>query len=333
MRFFPNKLLLPAFALLFGSLLHLHAQKREYALAIHGGAGAMEAVVNDSSLAAPYYAALDSALRIGEKLLAEGAQAEEVVIAVICYLEDNPLFNAGKGATLTSEGTFELDASIMLGKDLSAGAVAGVKTVRNPIKAAYAVMAQSPHVMLSGKGAEHFAAEQGLEIVENAYFATPRTLRLIEQMKKEKNGTVGCVVLDRHGNLAAGTSTGGMFGKRWGRIGDAPIIGAGTYAVNNSCAVSCTGHGEYFIRHAVAFNLCARYKYLDETILQASEYIIHRELNAEAGNGGLIAVDKNGQIAMPFNCAGMFRGSIYKETSSPVSVHSVGIGAEVKLLP
>jgi len=309
-------------------LLSIHpllAQKREYAMAIHGGAGNLEGIAKDTALAAPYYAALDSALRIGDKLLAAGAQAEEVVIAVVRYLEDNPLFNAGKGATFTSEGTFELDACIMLGKDLSAGAVAGVKTVRNPIEAAYAVMTRSPHVMLAGAGAESFAAEQGLAIVDNTYFAVPKTLRLIEQMKNEKNGTVGCVVLDKHGNLAAGTSTGGMLKKRWGRIGDSPVVGAGTYADNNSCAVSCTGHGEYFIRHAVAFNLCARYKYLGETVSQAAEHIIHHELNADAGNGGLIAVDKHGIIAMPFNSAGMFRGSLYKEEGFSEPVSYVGI--------
>jgi beta-aspartyl-peptidase (threonine type) len=317
-------------AWLIFSLQPLLSQKCEYALAIHGGAGAMEAVVKDPAIAAPYYAALDSALRIGENLLTKGAQAEEVVIAVVRYLEDNPLFNAGKGATVTYEGGFELDACIMLGKDLSAGSVAGVKTVRNPIEAAYAVMTQTPHVMLSGAGADRFAAGQGLETVENSYFATPRTLQLIQQFKaeNEKNGTVGCVVLDKHGNLAAGTSTGGMLRKRWGRIGDAPIVGAGTYADNNSCAVSCTGHGEYFIRHAVAYNLCARYKYLGESVSQAAGFIIHQELNANAGNGGLIAIDKNGQIAMPFNSTGMFRGSIYKEANSPNSVKFVAIGTE-----
>ena len=303
------------------------AQKREYAMAIHGGAGNLENVAKDTALLGPYYAALDSALQIGEKLLAGGAQAEDVVIAVIHYLEDNPLFNAGKGATVTAEGTFELDACIMLGKDLRAGAVAGVKTVRHPIDAAYAVMTQSPHVMLSSAGADHFAAEQGLEIVENSYFATPRTLQIIERIKteSEKNGTVGCVVLDKQGNLAAGTSTGGMLNKRWGRIGDAPVVGAGTYADNGSCAISCTGHGEYFIRHAVAFNVCARYKYLGESVAQAAEYIIHRELNPDAGNGGLIAVDKNGQIAMPFNSAGMLRGCVYKEASEAQSVSYVAI--------
>jgi len=316
------------------SLQPLFSQKREYALAIHGGAGNLEAVVKDSAKAAPYYAALDSALCIGEKLLIEGAQAEVVIIAVIRYLEDNPLFNAGKGATVTYEGAFELDACIMLGKDLSAGAVAGAKNVRNPIEAAYAVMTQSPHVMLSGEGADKFAAEKGLETVENSYFATPRTLQLIEQFKEEneKNGTVGCVVLDKHGDLAAGTSTGGMLKKRWGRIGDSPVVGAGTYADNNSCAVSCTGHGEYFIRHAVAFNLCARYRYLGETVSQAAEYIIHHELNANAGNGGLIAVDNNGRIAMPFNSTGMLRGSLYKESNSITSVKFVAIGTETKFL-
>ena len=327
-----KSLLLTTAIYFFCSLSLLFAQKREYAMAIHGGAGTMDALVKDSALAAPYYAALESALQIGEQLLGEGTPAEEVVIAVIRYLEDNPLFNAGKGATVTFEGTFELDAGIMLGKDLRAGAVAGVKTVRHPIEAAYAVMTESPHVMLSREGADRFAAEQGLEIVENTYFATPQTLRLMERFKaeNEKNGTVGCVVLDKQGNLAAGTSTGGMLGKRWGRIGDAPVIGAGTYADNNSCAVSCTGHGEYYIRHAVAFNLCARYRYLGETVLQAAEHIIHRELSAEAGIGGLIAVDRNGQIAMPFNSSGMFRGSLYKETGSPAPVRSVAIGSETK---
>ena len=320
-----------ALFLTIACILCLHpllAQKRQYAIAIHGGAGNLENLAKDTALAAPYYAALDSALRIGEKLLAAGAQAEEVIIAVVRYLEDNPLFNAGKGATVTSEGTHELDAAIMLGKDLSAGAVAGVKTVRNPIEAAYAVMTKTPHVMLSGTGAERFAAEQGLAIVDNTYFSVPKTVKLIEQIKAEKNGTVGCVVFDKHGNLAAGTSTGGMLRKRWGRVGDSPVIGAGTYADNNSCAVSCTGHGEYFIRHAVAFNLCARYKYLGETLAQAAEYIIHRELNANESNGGLIAIDKNGIIAMPFNSTGMFRGSLFMEEGATEAVSYVAIGAE-----
>jgi beta-aspartyl-peptidase (threonine type) len=320
--------------LIFGllcSVLSMSAQQREYAMVIHGGAGVLDGVAQDANRAAPYYAALDSALAIGEAILAQGGEAEKAVIAVIRYFEDNPLFNSGKGATLTAEGTFELDAAIMLGKDLNAGAVAGVKTIKHPIEAAFAVMTKSEHVMLSGGGADRFAAEQGLEIVDNLYFATPRSLKWIEELKAEskKNGTVGCVALDKQGNLVAGTSTGGMRNKRWGRIGDAPIIGAGTYADNNSCAVSCTGHGEYFIRHAVAFNLCARYKYLNEPIATAADYIIHKELNTKEGNGGLIAVDKTGQIAMPFNSTGMFRGYVYKEKASPSVVKQVGIGQEM----
>ena len=234
------------------------AQDREYVIVVHGGAGAMAGLEEDPVKSAQYYAALDSALMIGDKVLSAGGEGPEAVMAVINYFEGNPLFNAGIGATCTVEGTFELDASIMEGKDLSAGAVAGLKHVKHPINAAYAVKTKSPHVMLSGAGAEEFAKEQGLEMVEdNMYFATPKTMEWIEKLKQEskKNGTVGCVVLDKQGNLTAGTSTGGMFKKRWGRIGDSPVIGAGTYADNNSCAVSCTGHGEYFIRHAVAFEV------------------------------------------------------------------------------
>ena len=309
----------------------MHARQREYAIAIHGGAGSTSGVEDDPARAAAYYAALDSALTIGESILAGGGAGEEAVIAVVSYLEDNPLFNAGKGATVTADGAFELDAAIMLGNDLRAGAVAGVTTVKNPIRAAYAVITNSPHVMLAGAGAERFAAKQGLEMVDNMYFATPRTLRWVEEFKKEseKNGTVGCVVLDRHGNLVAGTSTGGMLKKDWGRIGDAPIIGAGTYADNLSCAVSCTGHVEYFIRHAVAYNLCARYKHLSETIAEAADYIIHRELNPQAGSGGLIAVDREGNIAMPFNSIGMFRGFVYKEKDLP-AVRQTGIGKALR---
>ncbi|MDR1330947.1 MAG: isoaspartyl peptidase/L-asparaginase, partial [Tannerella sp.] len=235
------------------------AQECDYAIVVHGGAGAIAGLENDVAGAAAFHAALDSALMIGNDILSVGGEGIKAVAAVISYLEDNPLFNAGKGATVTGEGTFELDASVMQGQDLNAGAVAGVRTVRHPILAACSVMMNSPHVMLSGAGAEQFATEQGLEIVDNTYFATPRTMKRIEELKSGKNGTVGCVVRDRQGNLAAGTSTGGMLNKKWGRIGDSPVIGAGTYADNRSCAVSCTGHGEYFLRHAVAYNLCARY--------------------------------------------------------------------------
>ena len=292
---------------------------REYVIVVHGGAGAMSSLKDNPDQESAYYVALDSALMIGDSVLSAGGDGPQAVLAVIHYFEGNPLFNAGIGATVTADGTFELDAAIMEGHDLSAGAVAGVKHVKHPIDAAYAVKEQSPHVMLSGSGAEAFAREKGLDMVDdNLYFATPKTMKWVEKFKAEskKNGTVGCVVLDRDGNLTAGTSTGGMLGKRWGRIGDSPVIGAGTYADNQSCAVSCTGHGEYFIRHAVAYNLCARYKYLGEPIAQAADSIIHKELNSEAGNGGLIAVDRLGNFAMPYNSGGMFRGYLYKEKAS-----------------
>ncbi|WP_075558268.1 isoaspartyl peptidase/L-asparaginase family protein [Parabacteroides timonensis] len=313
--------------LLTGGCL-LQAQNREYVIVVHGGAGDVAGLESDPVRSAQYYAALDSALSIGDRILATGGEGPQAVMAVINYFENNPLFNAGKGATCTADGTFELDASIMEGKDLSAGAVAGVKTIKNPINAAYAVKTKTPHVMLSGTGADLFAAEQGLEQVDNMYFATPKTMKWIDKLKQEskKNGTVGCVVLDKQGNLTAGTSTGGMFKKKWGRIGDSPVIGAGTYADNQSCAVSCTGHGEYFIRHAVAFNLCARYKFLKEPVEEAADYIINVELNANEGNGGLIAVDKDGNIAMPFNSTGMFRGYLYKEKGGAAKEKKVGIG-------
>jgi len=308
------------------------AQQREYVIVVHGGAGAISAIANDPVLSAACHCALDTALQKGADVLDSGGQGSEAVIAAINYLENNPLFNSGKGATVNAEGFFELDASFMRGSDLNAGAVAGVRTIKNPINAAYAVMTETPHVLLSGAGADRFAKAHGIETVDdNRYFATPETLQQIEEMKKEnkKNGTVGCVVLDKYGNLFAGTSTGGMFKKMPGRIGDSPIIGAGTYADNNSCAVSCTGHGEFFIRHVVAFHLCVRYKYLGETVEEAANHIIHKELNANAGNGGLIAVDKNGQIAMTYNSQGMFRGFLFKEKNNAQVVKKIGIGDRI----
>ena len=316
--------------------VQLYAQEREYVIVVHGGAGAMKGLENNKAKAAEYYAALDSALTIGDAILSRGGEGPEAVMAVINYFEGNPLFNAGVGATCTIDGTFELDASIMEGKDLSAGAVAGVKYVKHPINAAYAVKTKTEHVMLAGEGADLFAKEQGLETVaDNQYFATPKTMKWIEELKKEskKNGTVGCVVLDKQGNLTAGTSTGGRFKKQWGRVGDSPVIGAGTYADNEGCAVSCTGHGEYFIRHVVAYNLSTRVKMLNQPIEKAADEIIFGELNAEAGNGGLIAVDRKGNIAMPFNSGGMHRGYLYKEKGKDKVVKAVGIGQTMKVLP
>ena len=285
--------------------------EREYVIVVHGGAGEMGDKADDPEVAGKYYAALDSALNIGREVLDGGGNGTEAVKAVIRYFEGNPLFNAGVGATISAEGYFELDAAIMEGKDLSAGAVAGVRHVKHPIDAAYAVKTASPHVMLSGTGADRFAEEQGLETVEdNSYFATPRTMKWVKELqaKSKKNGTVGCVVLDSEGNLTAGTSTGGMFGKKWGRIGDAPVIGAGTYA---------------------AFNLNARYKFLGESLEEAARHIIFNELNREEGNGGLIAVDKEGNFTMPFNCSGMYRGYLYKEKASGKVFEGYGISEKM----
>jgi beta-aspartyl-peptidase (threonine type) len=304
--------------------------QRDYVIVIHGGAGNSGKVAQDSVRAATYYAALDSALTVGYNVIEGGGDGVATVIEVIKYLENNPLFNAGKGATCTIDGKFQLDASIMTGKDLNAGAVAGVMTVKNPITAAYAVMTRSPHVMLVADGADKFAAENGLELVEdNSYFRSSRTDEYIEALKKEKHGTVGCVVLDRNGDLVAGTSTGGIFKKQYGRVGDSPIIGAGTYADNESCAVSCTGDGEYYIRNAVAVNICARYKYMGESVEQAADHMID-VLSLGEGRGGIIAVDKSGNIAMPFNTTGMFRGYLYKEKGADAITKRVGIGATLK---
>ncbi len=282
----------------------------EYLLVIHGGAGEMVREDMPDSVSEGYYDGMRAALVLGHRILDTGGSALDAVEAVVRYLEDHPLFNAGCGAVFTSEGRNELDASIMDGSTGLAGAVAGVTTVKNPVTAARAVMERSPHVMLAGQGAEKFAAEQGLDIVDPAYFFTrQRYERYLEMREKgEKHGTVGAVALDRRGNLAAATSTGGMSMKRYGRIGDSPIIGAGTYASNATCAVSCTGHGEYFIRNAVAYDLAARIMYSKSSLRKAAGEIIHNKLKKQGGTGGLIAIDKNGNYTMTFNTAGMFRG-------------------------
>jgi beta-aspartyl-peptidase (threonine type) len=232
-------------------------------------------------------------------------------------LEDNPLFNAGRGAVLTHEGQAELDASIMTGHDLKAGAVAGVKRIRHPIDLARKVMEDSPHVMLYGSGAEEFASSRGFEFVPNEFFVTPQRKRQLERVLQGRTqprnelsglGTVGAVAIDSAGNLAAATSTGGMTNKRWGRIGDAPIIGAGTYANNASCAVSATGHGEYFIRSVVAYDVCALMEYKGYSLDRAATEVVQGKLVERGGEGGIIAVDRSGNVALEFNSPGMFRG-------------------------
>lgn len=304
------------------------ATARRWGIAIHGGAGTITRQGVSPEREAEYAAKLREALDAGHRILARGGSSLDAVQAAINVMEDSPLFNAGKGAVLTNAGTAELDASIMEGKTLNAGAVAGVQHVRNPIDAARLVMEKSPHVMLAREGADAFARENGLAMVPQEYFITEARRRTLERQKAaeanrptsdagddplysspddRKYGTVGAVALDQAGNLAAGTSTGGMSNKRWGRIGDAPVIGAGTYADNASCAVSATGHGEYFIRVAVAHDICARVEYLGATIDEAGEATLARVAEL-GGDGGVIIMDARGNRAWPFNTAGMFRG-------------------------
>ncbi len=284
-------------------------KKQEWAIVIHGGAGAMSTENLSSELDKEYRAALTDALNAGKKILSEGGTALDAVEQTVRVMEDNPLFNAGKGAVFTHEGKNELDASIMDGSNLAAGAVAGVTDIKNPITAARTVMTNSQHVMLTGAGASQFAGEQGLEIVPPSYFYTDRRFNeLQEVLKKDKNGTVGCCALDKKGNLAAATSTGGMTNKRYNRIGDAPIIGAGTYANNNTCAVSATGHGEFFIRWTVAHDISALMEYKGLSLKEASELVVNDKLVKAGGSGGVICVDRYGNVSMPFNSKGMFRG-------------------------
>lgn len=299
-------------------------QAAEYAIVIHGGAGTITRADLTPAQDSAYRAALNAALDIGEEILKSGGDAIDAVEQTIHYLEDSPLFNAGKGAVFTNEGRNEMDASIMVGTDRMAGAVGGVSNVKHPISAARAVMERSPHVLLTGKGAEQFAQESGLEIVDPSYFFTQRRWDALERAKAReerkgeaqveldhddrKKGTVGCVALDKNGQIVAGTSTGGMTNKRWNRLGDSPIIGAGTFADNATCGVSCTGHGEYFIRWAVAYDVAARMAYKGLGLNAAATEVVNEELVKAGGEGGLIALDKYGNVAMPFNSEGMYRG-------------------------
>ncbi|UCG29028.1 MAG: isoaspartyl peptidase/L-asparaginase [Bacteroidales bacterium] len=281
----------------------------EYVIVIHGGAGVMDRSRITQEREELYRSKLNEALETGEEALKNGDNAISVVTKVINVLEDSPLFNAGKGAVFTHDGYNELDASIMDGKTLNAGSVAGVRDIRNPINAAKLVMTNSEHVMLSGPGASRFARENGIELVDSSYFFTVERWRALQRtINDEETGTVGCVVLDKDGNLAAGTSTGGMTNKKYGRIGDSPIIGAGTYANNATCAVSATGHGEYFIRYTVAHDISTLMEYRGMSLSEAADFVILQKLKEAGGSGGIIAVDKMGNISMSFNSQGMFRG-------------------------
>ncbi|MGZ5273271.1 MAG: isoaspartyl peptidase/L-asparaginase family protein [Kaistella sp.] len=319
----------------------IYSAQKKYVLVIHGGAGTITPEMMTAEKEKAYRAKLREALKAGYAEIIKGNSSVDAVAASIVILEDSPLFNAGKGAVFTSDGKNELDASVMFGKDKTAGAVAGIHTVKNPIKAAIAVMQNSEHVMLSGKGAEKFAQEKGLEIVKPDYFWTKdrwEGLQKLKQKELQKNpaktsqnqlpesyeidqkfGTVGAVAVDQNGNITAGTSTGGMTNKKYGRIGDAPIIGAGTYA-NSQVGISATGWGEFFIRATAARTVAAKMEYLNKDIKSAAQEVI-TEIEKMGGDGGLIALDRDGNIAMPFNTAGMYRGAITENGEIEVEIY------------
>jgi L-asparaginase / beta-aspartyl-peptidase len=289
-----------------------------HSIAVHGGAGTLAPADLTPENERAYRAGLECALRAGFAVLDAGGPSLDAVVAAVQVLEDDPLFNAGRGAVVAASGQHELDASVMDGRNLRAGAVTGVRHVRSPIALARLVMEHSPHVMLAGAGAEEFALEQGLAPVPNTHFATERRRRELERFlqgeleagRESLMGTVGAVARDSSGNLAAATSTGGMTGKKWGRVGDSPIIGAGTYAANDCCAVSATGHGEFFIRAAVAHEIASLMRYKGLGVIEAAEDVVMRQLVGLGGSGGVIAVGRDGRIAMPFNSEGMLRGAM-----------------------
>lgn len=329
--------------MLLALAVNVSAQKK-YVMVIHGGAGTILKKNMSAEKEAAYIAVLTQALQAGYAEIKAGKTSLDAVEATIHVLENDPHFNAGKGAVFTHDGRNELDAAIMDGKTLMAGAVAGVTTIKNPISAARAVMEKSEHVMLVGAGADLFAKEVGLEIVDPKYFWTKERWEGLQKAIKEdstkavldhgskksellgvknldyKFGTVGCVALDKAGNLAAGTSTGGMTNKKYGRVGDAPIIGAGTYCNNQTAGVSCTGWGEFYIRNVVAKTISDLMEYKGLSVAEASKIAIDK-VNKMGGNGGLIALDKQGNMTMPFNTEGMYRGAITADGKIEVSIY------------
>ena len=310
--------------------------ENNFGIVIHGGAGTILKENMTLELEEKYKNALKEAVVIGYEILNDGGTSQKAVEKTINYLEDSPLFNAGKGAVLNFDGEVELDASFMEGKNLNAGAISGSKKIKNPISTAIKVMNSSSHVMLSGKGADDFAIEHNMQTVEQNYFITESRINSLKKIKSIENnkvsnllnsdyrvqklGTVGCVALDKFGNLSAGTSTGGMTNKKWNRIGDAPIIGAGTYANNNSCAVSSTGWGEYFIRGVVAYDIAALMEYKNLSIKKAAKTVINK-ISKMGGDGGVIAIDKQGNIAMEMNTSGMYRAHINSKGEIDVKIY------------
>ncbi len=327
----------PALALVVSLLLAMSpglagAESSPIAIAVHGGAGTIERGQLSGEREAAIRSALEAAVRAGHEILDGGGSSLDAVAAAVRILEDAPEFNAGRGAVLNHQGEVELDASIMDGANLAAGAVAGVRGLRHPIEAARRVMSDSPHVMLIGAGAEEFARAHALDFKEPEWFITDfrrdqlQTIQSSQgaattQLSEDWYSTVGAVAIDRDGNLAAATSTGGMANKRWGRVGDSPIIGAGTYADNRSCAVSATGHGEYFIRHVVAYDICARTAYTGRPLARTADEVVNQVLAAAGGEGGVIAIDRLGRISMPFNTAGMYRAAIHRDGRLEVGIY------------
>ncbi|MES2284720.1 MAG: isoaspartyl peptidase/L-asparaginase [Bacteroidota bacterium] len=298
---------------------------KQFAIAIHGGAGAIPRSIMGAENEKNYKKGLEEALLAGDTILSSGGNALDAVEAAVNKLEDNPLFNAGRGAVFTNGGTNELDASIMDGKNLMAGAVTGIKNVKNPVSLARVVMEKSEHVFLSGAGAMEFAKKMNLEFAPDEYFFVQERYDQLLQARESdqvvldhgntrgatgtpnsKKGTVGAVALDIHGNIAAATSTGGMTNKKFGRVGDSPIIGAGTYANNNTCAISCTGHGEFFIRSVVAYDISCLMEYKGLSLKEACDIVVYQKLVKIGGEGGLVAIDAKGNIEMPFNSEGMY---------------------------
>ena len=321
-----------AFLSLAATMTELRAEQRPIAIAVHGGAGTIERGQMSEEREASIRAVLTAAVEAGQAILAEGGSSLDAVTAAVRILEDAPEFNAGRGAVLTAEGQVELDASIMVGNTLDAGAIASVRGVRHPIEAARRVMEDSPHVMLVGQGAEQFAQAAGLEFKDDDWFITDfraEQLRAIQESQSRGNtqlsedwfSTVGAVAIDQNGDLAAATSTGGMSNKRFGRVGDSPIIGAGTYADNRSCDVSATGHGEYFIRHVVAYDICARMRYSGLSLEDSADAVVNQVLREAGGDGGVIAIDYQGRVSMPFNTAGMYRAAIHADGRLEVGIY------------
>jgi beta-aspartyl-peptidase (threonine type) len=318
------------------------SKKTEFGIILHGGAGTILKEHMSDSLELAYKEVLEFAIKTGYSILENGGTSLEAIAETIKIMEDSPLFNAGKGAVFTHHETNELDASVMVGNTLDAGAISGVTRVKNPIALAIKVMTDSPHVMLSGEGAEEFASEKGIELVEPSYFYTENRFMSLQRIKdserteldhdgktssvnpeihNSKFGTVGAAALDKHGNLAAGTSTGGMTNKKWNRIGDAPIIGAGTYANNATCAVSSTGWGEYFIRAVVAHDISALMEYKGLSLKEAAREVIQKKVPALGGDGGIVAIDKNGNMVAEFNTAGMYRASMNAQGEMTIGIY------------